>query len=244
MIFDLDLRFAPPKGVDNPFRYYPEYYVQDKNQSIITERGRYDLTRFSAHESKIVRDVVFTSIQKYPSALQSLGLVNESYVITYKPRYVLFEIAEILFENSLRPEDRVAAAFAYAQRGAIYREKSIFLFENSIDYVSFRTLDQFASINSAALYLTMAELYEKEKQYEDAVYWIGKAIKRGGLNNAYLIGKMKYLKENPPKGRRMSKPSEAGAEFDSKVHRAALYFIEKYNLRVCEGWQQWQQEKQ
>ena len=169
MIFDLDLRFAPPKGVDNPFRYYPEYYVQDKNQSIITERGRYDLTRFSAHESKIVRDVVLTSIQKYPSALQSLGLVNESYVITYKPRYVLFEIAEILFENSLRPEDRVAAAFAYAQRGAIYREKSIFLFENSIDYVSFRTLDQFASLNSAVLYLTIAELYEKEKRYEDAV---------------------------------------------------------------------------
>lgn len=244
MIFDLDLRFAPPKGADNPFRYYPEYYVQDKNQSIVTERGRYDLTRFSTHESKIVRDVVFTSIQKYPVALQSLGLVNESYVITYKPRYVLFEIAEILFENSLRPEDRVAAAFAYAQRGAIYREKSILLFENSIDYVSFRTLDQFASLNSAALYLTMAELYEKEKRYEDAVYWIEKAIKRGGLNNAYLMDKVKYLKENPPKGRRMRKASEAGTDFDSKVHRAALYFIEKYNLRVCEGWQQWQQGKQ
>ena len=244
MIFDLDLRFATPKGAGNPFRYYPEYYVQDKKQSIITERGRYDLTRFSAHESKIVRDVVSTSIHKYPVALQSLGLVNESNVITYKPRYVLFEIAEILYENSLRPEDRVAAAFAYAQRGANYREKSILLFEYSSDYVSFRTLDQFASLSSATLYLIMSELYEKEKRYEDAVYWIEKAVRRGGLNNEYLMGKAKYLKENPPKSKRTRKPSEADMDFDSKVHRAALYFIEKYNLHVCDGWKQWQQEKQ
>lgn len=234
MIFDLDLRLTPPKGDKNPFLYYPEYFEQDSSQSIIDGSGKYDLTRFSMHESEIVRQVLFTAKNKYPKELRALGLVNESYPIKYKPRYVLFEIAVVSYCKSSRPEDHIAVGFAYLQKGAQFREKAISHYERSIDFVSFQTLDMFASLSALGTYLNLSGLYEKEKRYIDAGKWIKKAIARGGGNTEYFVQKLETIKakENTPqKKRRKAKVSEDSMDFERKTYSAAIYFMKKF------GWE-------
>lgn len=233
MLLDLDLLLAKPKNADNPFLYYPESYSQDKSQSIITADNKYDLKRFSLHETSVIQQVVFTVISKYPTRFQSLGLANESYVIVYKPRYVLFEIAAIMYENSSKPEDVLAAAYAYSQKGALFRKNAIALYEKSVGSVSFRTLDKFASLSSSKVYSDIASLYEKEKDYESSIYWMKKVIKRGGLNNRYYSEKISDLENKSPPATRKAKPiSDSQAEFEKNVRAAAFYFMEKFDLHV------------
>ena len=69
VLLDLDLLLAKPKGAENPFLYYPESYSQDKSQSIITADNKYDLKRFSSHESSVIRQVIFTAFSKYSARL-------------------------------------------------------------------------------------------------------------------------------------------------------------------------------
>nr|DAI36105.1 MAG TPA: hypothetical protein [Caudoviricetes sp.] len=233
MLLDLDLLLAKPKGAENPFLYYPESYSQDKSQSIITADNKYDLKRFSSHESSVIQQVIFTAFSKYSARFQSLGLANESCVIVYKPRYVLFEIATIMYENSSKPEDILAAAYAYSQKGASFRTHAISLYEKSVDSVSFRTLDKFASLYSAIVYSDIASLYEKEQNYESSIYWMKKVIKRGGLNNRYYLEKISCLENKSPPATRKAKPiSNSQAEFEKNVRAAALHFMGKFDLRV------------
>lgn len=231
MLLDLDLLLAKPKGAGNPFLYYPESYSQDKSQSVITADNKYDLKRFSSHESSIIQQVIFTTFSKYPARFQSLGLANESCVIVYKPRYVLFEVAAIMYENSLKPEDVLAAAYAYSQKGAAFRKRAISLYEKSVNYVSFRTLDKFASLYSAIVYSDIASLYEKEHNYESSIYWMEKVMKRGGLNNRYYSEKISYLEKKSTPATRKAKPiSNSQAEFEKNVRAAALHFMRKFDL--------------
>lgn len=231
-MFDLALRLACPKGPDNSFLYYPEVYDQDSRQSIIDEKGKYDLTRFSTHESEIVYQAIDVVRNKYPQNLAALGLANESYVIVYKPRYVLFEIAVIMYSASAIPEEQIAAAFSYSQKGAMFREEAISLYEESINHVSFKTLDMFSSLSAVSTYLKLAELYEREYQYQNALFWLRKALYRGGLNDSYIKGKMQSIRgkiDCLPRGKRA--PRKDAIDFEKRVHNAAIYFMEKTGLQ-------------
>lgn len=217
--------------MENPFLYYPDSYLQDKSQSIISPDNKYDLKRFSLHESSVIQQVLFTAFSKYPTHLQSLGLANESCVIVYKPRYVLFEIATIMYENSSKPEEILSAAYAYSQKGALFRKNALTLYEKSVGSVSYRTLDKFASLSSPKVYSDIASLYEKENDYKSSIYWMRKVIKRGGLNNRYYAEKISDLERKTPPITRKSKPiSNSQAEFEKDVRAAALYFMGKFGL--------------
>lgn len=228
----LDFLLSRPKGVNNPFEYYPDSYPQDSNKSIITADGRYDLKHFSAHEVSIIQTVLSTVNKKYPSKLKSIGLANESYVITYKPRYVLFEIIVIKYQNSDSPLDQFSVAYAYAMKGAQFRKRALNFFEKSIKNIHFSTLDKFASVNSAFVYMKFSELYEQEWEFDKAVFWLKQAIKREGLNNQYLRDRINKIEERKAKvieknlkKRAQRKPSSKDTEFEIDVHNAALRFI-------------------
>lgn len=236
MLFDLDLLLAREKGSGNPFRYYPDTYLQASSQSIIDSSGKYDMAHFSKHEADVIQDVVKNSAQKYPENLFALGLVNESYVITYKPRSVLFEIVTSNFQKSNSPKDQFAVAFAYSQKGAAFRTTALEYFEQSVNKVSFRTLDMFASLSSSIAYLKFSELYEQEHNYEAAVLWLKKAIKRGGLNNNYLKQKIFEISSKDPCAKRKSSRSKQNAELEKAVNNAAIYFtrqLSKEGVLLC-----------
>lgn len=231
MFLDIDLILARPKGPDNPYVYYPEQYEQDSSQSIIASNNKYDLTRFSQHETAVIREVLFAVKTKYPAGYQSLGLVNEAYVITYKPRYVLFEIAVTKYRNSASAFDKFAVAYALANKGADFRLAAIGAFEESIGEIPFTVLDKFSSLSFAFTCNMFSKLYEQEWEFDNAIFWLKKAIHRGGLNNKYFAEriseiekrKIDVIKNNKHKrNRRISVENE---KFEHDVHAAALRFI-------------------
>lgn len=215
------------KGPDNPFLYYPEYYDQDASQSVIDKNHKYDMDIFSKHEATIIRDVLYTTQKKYSKEFWAPGLVNESYTIKYKPRYILFEAAILLYKNSKLPIDQISVAFAYSQKGADYRDDAIKFFEKSINAVPFYTLDKFASISSSAMYLTLSNLYEKEHEYEKAIIWMKKAKKRAGPHTTFYDQKIEELsKKAVPKQRKKKMASAQNLAFEEKVTSVAQYCID------------------
>lgn len=227
MIFDLGLLASSPKGPDNPFLYYPEYYDQDASQSVIDQNHKYDMDNFSKHEATIIRDVLYTTQKKYPKEFWAPGLVNESYPIKYKPRYILFEAAILLYKDSKLPIEQISVAFAYSQKGAYYRKEALKFYEKSINDVPFYTLDKFASISSYAMYLTLSTLYEKEHEYEKAVVWMKKAKKRAGAHTTFYDQKIEELsKKEAPKPKKRKMPSDENLIFEEKVTSVAQYCIE------------------
>lgn len=227
MIFDLDMLLSKPKGPDNPFLYYPEYYEQDASQSIIDQNHKYDMDNFSKHEAAIIRDVLYTTQKKYPKEFWAPGLVNESYPIKYKPRYILFEAAILLYKDSKLPIEQISVAFAYSQKGDYYREEALKFYEKSINDVSFHTLDKFASISSSAMYLTLSTLYEKEHEYEKAVIWMKKAKKRAGPHIPFYDQKIEELsKRETPAPRKKKMASAQNLAFEEKVTSVAQYCID------------------
>lgn len=233
MFLDIDLILARPKKPNNPFVYYPEQYEQDPSQSIIASNNKYDLTRFSQHEAGVIRKVLFTVKAKYPAEYQSLGLVNEAYVITYKPRYVLFEIAVTKYRNSASAFDKFAVAYALANKGADFRLAAIGAFEESIGEIPFTVLDKFSSLSFAFTCNMFSKLYEQEWEFDNAIFWLKKAIHRGGLNNKYFAERIREIEKRKidiiknNKHKRNSRISVENEKFEHDVQAAALRFIQE-----------------
>ena len=222
--------FGKPKGIDNPFDYYPDSYSQDSSQSILTQNNRYDLTRFSAHEESIIKQAVNNAKRKYPERYRSIGLANESYVIVYKPRYVLFEMIVIKYRESTNPIDLAAVSFAYESKGAFFRKYAIQYYEAAKDRISYKELNKFASVSAFSYLSKIEEAYEKEHEYEKAIECLKILIKSKQGNSEYFRDKIKSLQEkqteNKPK--RKNKMSDSQALFEEQVHIAAEKYIDKF----------------
>ena len=233
MLLDIDLILARPKGPNNPYAYYPEQYEQNSSQSIIAANYKYDLTRFSQHEADVVRKVLSIVKTKYPAEFQSLGLVNEAYVIKYKPRYVLFEIAVTKYRNSASAFDKFAVAYAFANKGADFRLAAIGAFEEAIGKIPFTVLDKFASLDFTFTCNMFSKLYEQEWEFDNAIFWLKKAIRRGGLNSKYFAERINKIKKRKidvirnNKHKRNRRISIENEKFEHDVHAAALRFIQE-----------------
>lgn len=226
---NLMMALARPKGPKNPFMYYPEEYEQHSEDSILDSSGKYDLTRFSNGEIRTIKQVLSIAQAKYPEKYRALGLANEAYVVVYKARYILLEMVVLMYGESNDPVEKIAAAFACTNQGASKRREAIRLFESADPNVRFWTLDKFASLFSASLYLKMAEIYEAEAKYDEAIRLIQKSIIRGGLYKPALqkrIAKCKAKKDCAKNQKAMARRKNEAAElFDRRVQEAARYFM-------------------
>lgn len=109
---------------------HPEVFSQNTNESVTTAAGRYDFTRLSHQEYDIIKSVLTVADSaKYPKKLRGLGLANEAYCITYKPRYILHEIIVQRYATSKNPYDLLAVAAAYKTKGAFGRDRAIEYYE-------------------------------------------------------------------------------------------------------------------
>ena len=211
--------------------YYPEHDIQQNvNQSIISEKHHYDMTRFSSHETGVIVAVLNAAKAKYPRRYLSMGLANESYPIVYKPRYVLHEMIIQLYASSRRPVDRLSVALAYATKGAHFRPLAIQYFETSIPYIRPSFMSQFWMYSPLCVYSTFSKLYESEHDYAKAIHYLELAWHYGEADNSYFpkhIDELRVKLEHPPK-RRPRKPTEEQLQFEKEVTQAARYFIQKY----------------
>lgn len=145
---------------------YAESITQDTNQSIVKD-GIYDFSKFSAHEIDVIVAVLRNAYsEKYHHSLRGIGLINESYPIVYKPRYILLEMVIMLFENSRNPYDSLAVAEAYRNKGAAYRVQAI---ENYERYFAKANVfkkklirEQYAIFDDTFLCDNLSILYEAE----------------------------------------------------------------------------------
>lgn len=211
--------------------YYPEYNIQQNvNQSIISEKHRYDMTRFSPHETSVIVAILNAVKEKYPCRYRSMGFANESYPIVYKPRYVLHEIVVQLYGQSRRPVDRFAVALAYATKSARFRPTAIQYFEAAIPFIRPSFMSQFWMYQPLHVYTTFSKLYEGEHEYAKAIHYTELAWRYGEADNPYFPRRVDELHaklENPPK-HRPRKPTEDQMEFEREIVQAAQHFIQKY----------------
>lgn len=152
---------------------HPESFVQSTNESI-TESGLYDLHNFSKHEIDTIVAVLHTAYSdKYPTAVRSLGLLNEAYPIIYKPRYILLELIIQLFNNSNKSYDLLAVAEAYRLKGAAFRKQALEHYERYLARVnviqSRYVKNSFAICTDLILWNNISELYEKEHNFYRAL---------------------------------------------------------------------------
>lgn len=207
-------------------------WYQDSEQSIVSEDGRYDLKRFSQHEYDTIYHVINVVKEKYPIELRSMGFANESYPIKYKPHYVLWEILVQLYENSNAPIDMFACALAYEAKGALFREKALQKFEESIGYITPEFMQQFISYMPLNVYMKFSRLYESNHEYEKAIFYTELGHKYGDKDNPNFDKRISELedkiKRNPKK--RKHNPSSKALEFEKDIVTAAKYFITEANL--------------
>lgn len=212
-------------------RHIPKYipditWSQDSAQSS-TKDGTYDLKNFSNHEIDTIKHVLKIVKQKYPENYRSLGLANESYIIKYKPRYILYELIILKYSQSDNFIDKFAVALAYESKGATYRQCAIKYFEGSINHVSPKIMDDFISYMPSHVYTIFAKLYEQEHDFDKAIYYTKLAQKYGDLNNPYFNIHISELLQKATKGvrKRNRKISTERIEFEKDVTNSARLFL-------------------
>lgn len=201
-------------------------WEQDSSQSI-TINGIYDFTSFSQHEIDTIKHVLSTVKCKYPKEYQALGLANEAYVIKYKPRYILYEIIILKYKESSSFIDKFAVSLAYESKGAFFRQQSIRFFEESECHISSSLLKDFISYMPLRTYTIFSEIYEKEHDYDNAIYYAKIAQKYRNIESSFSKEKIKELykkKENPPK-RRKTKMTPDRIKLESEINSAAKLFL-------------------
>lgn len=159
---------------------YPESPFQNGDLSITDSSGRYDMTRISHHEKDIVLEVLKISRSpKYPHDLQAVGLANESSVIRYKPRYILYEIIIQQYSGSSNPLDVLAVGEAYRSKGAMFYEEALAYLERFITSSSLlqRKRAQQCLFDAREPFLSyhIADLLDKTGRYEKALTYAFKA---------------------------------------------------------------------
>lgn len=207
-------------------------WIQDSTQSITTSDGKYDLKHFSKHEMDTISHIVRLIKEKYPPELCSMGFANESASVIYKPRYVLWEMLIQLYKDSTNPIDKFACALAYEAKGAMYRENALQKFEESINYITPEFMQQFVSYTPLCVYMKFSRLYERNHEYEKAIYYTKLGCKYGEKSNSNYDKRINELtkKMEINSKKRKYKPSKQTLDFEEDVENAAKYFIKKLNL--------------
>ena len=206
-------------------------FIQDPRKSVV-ENGKYCTQRYSTHEVEAIYHALKVTRNKYPMDLRGIGLANESWIVKYKAKYVLFEMIIQLLELSDNPLDEFSKSIAYVTKGAFFRKYAINFFEKSKPFVSDETLMKFSSFQPLNIHLTYAKVYESEHEYEKTISCMEAAQKYGGSENLYFKQKInelecKLVKNSPKRSRTMS---EDDVQFEKDIRFAARYLIDYFNV--------------
>lgn len=202
-------------------------YSQNTNLSIVTKDGIYDMNNFSDHETNTIVHVLSAVRLNYPEKYKSMGLVNESYQILYKARYVLYEIVIQVYSNSKSYIDQMAVAIAYQSKGTHFRAKAIEYFEKSVNHVKPDFLSEFVCCQPARIYDIFSKAYEGEHNYDKAIHYTKLAKKYSVPGNTYYVKRLQELKQKQDKNtkKRNIKMKEQQIEFEKGVTEAAQTFL-------------------
>lgn len=112
----------------------------------------------------------------------ALQVIDYYYAVIGPERHVIADLVIEIYKNSSNPYDILGVAYAYMWQGAKYREESIQYFEILIENYNLSYIRS-ESINEWSVYSNLADLYEKEYQFEKAIACLYKCIKADNGNN-------------------------------------------------------------
>ena len=220
------LKNKEPEFVVNRFKYYPDDIasLQDSSKSVLIGT-MYDMTCFSMHETKIIEMVLSAADRKYKGDFQAVGLVNECYPITYKPRYIVFEVVIQRYLLSEKPLEKIAVAFAYWSKGARYHGEAARLFEEAKEKVDWKKIHEFSSFGG--FFYLFSKMYEKMHEYEKAIECVRLSSKYENPVKEYVKNRIAFLEEKqrnrkPYRPRKMSSDQE---EFEKLVSLVAERYV-------------------
>lgn len=220
------LKNKKPVNEFNKFKYYPDDIssLQDPSKSVVNG-SRYDMSRFSKHETKIIEMVLSAADRKYKGDYSAIGLANECYPIVYKPRYIVFETLIQRYCFSEKALDKIAVSFAYWSKGAKYFEKAAKLFEDAKDKVDWIKIHEFSSM--CRLLSQFSDMYESIHEYDKAIECIRLSSKYENTPKDYVKKRIALLEEKknnfkPYKPRKMTQDQ---CEFESLVSYAASKYV-------------------
>lgn len=195
-------------------------------EDIIDKDGRYDMNQFSESEDSYIKSIIENANRNYPQKYRAFGLANESYSVTRKPRYVLHEAIITAFKDSNNPFDILAVALAYETKGSFYRESAVKYFEDSIDKIDHKELNEFHPVSVFSIFIAFSKVYEREHEYLKSIECL-KVAEKFTEENSYIIGKINNLEQQQKswKPLRRAKMKEEQALFEREIHQAALNYV-------------------
>lgn len=152
-----------------------------KNAITSNADGGYEFSCISPDENETIISALRTADQA-PANQRGIVLAFITEAIVYKPRYVISQIIIEYGKYSEYPLDRLAKAIAFSRKGAAFRKDAISDFE---EYFNRPDIDNMPVRNGRKIYsdahifVTLAELYEKEYQFEKALDTWKKAAAAG-----------------------------------------------------------------
>jgi hypothetical protein len=165
----------------------PDYIKQDSNDSVTID-GFYDMEHISFGEKDVVVQVLHNAKRKYPNKFQSIGLYNEGNPIMYKPRYLIFQIIILKYENSHSPIDQFAVALAYATKGSYGRQKAIEHLESAMKNIQPGDLEEMSRYTLLwKAFSDFSDIYEHECEYDLALLYAKTAIRLKGFIAPYDV---------------------------------------------------------
>lgn len=166
----------------------PEYIEQNSKDSIVTADSVYDMEHISDVERGVVLQVLNNAKRKYPRKYRAIGIYNEGCPIIYKPRYLVFQVLIMKYENSHKPIDQFAVALAYSTKGAAGRKEAIKHLEQSLIKLTEKDLKNISKYMLLwAAFNEFSNIYEKEGYYDLALTYAKIALRLKGFVSPYDV---------------------------------------------------------
>lgn len=153
----------------------------DNNATATISDGGYNFACVTPEENAEILSLL-RSAAEYPADQRGIALAFFSEATNHKPRYIINQIIIEYAKLSGTPLDVAAEFIALSRKSSAFRSKALEVFESipkafhfpPTPYANGRTMYSWS-----LLYLSAAEMYEKEYQYEKAIEAIEESRRLG-----------------------------------------------------------------
>ena len=158
----------------------------------IKEDGGYDFTVLTDDERNYIEEKLSEAERKYSEPYAAIGLSFVSATTVYKPGYILPQIVILRYSDSENPLDMLAVAIAYSKKGAYFRKQAIEYFEKYYTNPVPAKIPNadYALFDERNLKLTLADLYEKEYEFEKAILTLRNYYKTIGKKDEVIVDRI------------------------------------------------------
>lgn len=138
----------------------------------------YDFSITTEMEDNDIKSILWNAKKNYTKEIFPIGLAQDTYSTIYKAGYILNNVIINLNSKTEKPYNYLATAIAYGRKGAYFRQAAIKYYEKYFKQYTPMPPNIFI-FNEHFLIIRLAELYEKEYEFENAYNCIKQYLDKG-----------------------------------------------------------------